>query len=422
MDFDQHLAEAGISGRRAAIYDTNTVQAEGLIRPTADLEIILAADGLSADDGAVADVMRQLGGDAAVLIAVGSCTIHDITRYCAQRLGIPFVSCPTAASVDGYTSNVCVMQWQGAQVILPGVAPTLVLADLNVIRQAPAHLARAGVGEAIAKFTALADWSIAGALTDQPGCPVVESLLRQAAIAAQGCSAEISSGHTGSYAQLMYALLLSGLAIQMADDVSPAYGAEHMLSALMDAMPDTFGGGADVSHGEQVGVCATVIADLYHRLAEIDDITPYVKAFAPLEVDTLAKDFGKPEAERLVTLNTPDCLLAVDSDRLTARWETVRRIIAELPDKAALQAMLASAQAKQSMEDLGVHNAKLPRMLQLSPSLRNQLTLARLLRMIKFRYASSADASRAPSRRSRYADSAITRAGKSNAMPASSMR
>lgn len=49
------------------------------------------------------------GGDEAEteqLIAIGSGTIRDITRYCAYTKRIPFVSCPTAASVAAMT-------WEG---------------------------------------------------------------------------------------------------------------------------------------------------------------------------------------------------------------------------------------------------------------------------------------------------------------------
>lgn len=420
-EVSDRLEHAGLTGHRVAIYDTNTYHAAGLTRPVVDQEIVLPAEHLIADDGAVASVLQQLAGDAQVLIAVGAGTIHDIVRYCAARLSIPFVACPTAASGDGFAANTCRMHWHGAQVTMPGVAPALVLADLDVIRQAPPALARAGMGEALSKFTALADWKIGLLLQNETACPIVESTMRQAAVAAQGCCEDLKKGSEGSFAQLMYALSLSGIAMQLASGGYPASGAEHLLTALMDLLPDQFGGTQDTLYGERVGVMSVATADLYHRLAGIDDITPYLKAAQPLDEVRYADAFGDALGETLRKANTPDCLLAVDRVRLIERWEDIRRIIAEIPTGDALAAMLASVGAGHSIESLGLTAAMIPQMLELSPAIRNQLTLVRLLRMLKFRYASSADASRAPSRKSRYADKAITRAGSSSAVSASSM-
>lgn len=49
------------------------------------------------------------------------------TRYCAHKLGIPFISMPTAASVDEFCSTVSAMTWRGCKKTMPGVAPDLVI-------------------------------------------------------------------------------------------------------------------------------------------------------------------------------------------------------------------------------------------------------------------------------------------------------
>lgn len=419
--FDDHLAVTGLPGHRAAIYDTNTYDAKGLHRPVANQEIILPAEGLIADDGAVASVLDQLSGNTEILIAVGSGTLHDIVRYCANKLGLPFVSCPTAASTDGYATNCSTMTFRGMQVIVPATAPALILADLDVIAKAPQQMARAGVGEALGKFTSVADWKIASLLTGKPACTALESMLRQAAVAALGSCEDLQRGDERAFAQLMYALLLSGFAVQAHGTSAPAYGAEHMLSSLMDLLP-AYGDTEGVLHGEQVGICAITIADLYHRMAAIDDIAAYTKPFKPLDAETLAKHFGQTLAYRLLDENTPDCLQQINTDTLVRHWQEIQRIILETPSQETLTQALASIGAKTKTEELGLSGAQLPRMLQLSPVLCNRLTLTRLMRMLKFRYASKSESSRAPSRKSRYADKAITRAGSSKAVSASSMR
>lgn len=420
--FDEHLAQAGFIGRRTAIYDTNTYNAKGLIRPRANAEIVLEADGLVADDHTAARLLEQLDGATELLVAIGTGTLHDLVRHCAYQRGIPFIACPTAASSDGFMAGQSVMGWRGGHAILPGVAPVLVLADLDVIRNAPDHLAMAGVGDALSKFTSLADWKIAALLQGKQVCPVAESILRQAAIAAQGCCALLSRGDKGSFAQLMYALLLSGLAMQMLDSVQPAAGAEHLLATLMNLPADAGGCSKKVPQNEQIGVCTAVVADAYHHLAEADDIAPLMKAYKPLEKEWFTKSFGDVLGTRLMHENAPDCLLAVEPDSFARHWPAIRHIIADIPRMDDLLAMLSAAGASATPDSLGLTRSRLSGMLQRATYLRNQLTLARILHTIKPHGASKASASRPSSRKRRYADSAIMRAGKSKAASASTIR
>ena len=43
---------------------------------------------------------------------------------------------------------------------MPGVAPVFVLADIDIIKEAPLYLALSGAGDIFGKYTALADWNI----------------------------------------------------------------------------------------------------------------------------------------------------------------------------------------------------------------------------------------------------------------------
>jgi glycerol-1-phosphate dehydrogenase [NAD(P)+] len=55
-----------------------------------------------ADEYSVHQVLKALDGREQTLIAVGSGTITDIVRFVCFQARLPFVSVPTAASVDAY--------------------------------------------------------------------------------------------------------------------------------------------------------------------------------------------------------------------------------------------------------------------------------------------------------------------------------
>ena len=57
----------------------------------------------AADERTLVYTLINLAEETDVIIA-GSGTIHDITRFAACQRGLPFISFPTAPSVDGFTS------------------------------------------------------------------------------------------------------------------------------------------------------------------------------------------------------------------------------------------------------------------------------------------------------------------------------
>ena len=86
------------------------------------------AHGLHATETVVGDVMASMGA-CDLLIAVGSGTIHDITRYVATELSLDFVSVPTAASVDGFLSSIAAMTWHGVKRSFPAKPPIALISD-----------------------------------------------------------------------------------------------------------------------------------------------------------------------------------------------------------------------------------------------------------------------------------------------------
>ena len=123
LKINTYLEQYNLRGYSVAIYDENTYRATSGMHPNVTKEIILDPQNLHADNHGVALAMEQIPEACDYLIAVGSGTVHDITRYCAYTKGIPFVSCPTAASVDGFCSSVAAMTWEGFKKTFTAVAP-----------------------------------------------------------------------------------------------------------------------------------------------------------------------------------------------------------------------------------------------------------------------------------------------------------
>lgn len=381
--FGYYMKEYGLVGKCAAVYDRNTYDARGLVRPAADQEIILDPVNLHANEMATAQVLHQLDPDVKFLIAVGSGTIHDTTRYCARRRGIPFVACPTAASVDGFCSTVSAMTWEGYKKTMPGVAPELVLADIDVISEAPLSLALSGVGDILGKYTALADWKIAHALNGEFFCPVIEGMTRDAVGTIYGCCEKIKERDEEAFTQLTYGLLLSGLAMQLMGNSRPASGSEHHISHLIEMEPPLLKVHSGASHGEKVGVGAAIVSGEYHRLAQIKDIAPMVRPYRFLPVEEMTALYGEALLPSVLEENKQDCMEGVTPQMLIRAWPEICSIIEEIPTGEELIELYAGIGAKKTLEDIEFPSQQLDSLLKYSPSVRNRLTLMRIRWMLE---------------------------------------
>ena len=379
--FEEYLAEYGIAGFRTVIYDENTYGAEGVIRPAADQEIVLSSDGLHADEHGVAMVMEQLSDRAEVLVAVGSGTVHDITRYCAYLKGIPFVSCPTAASVDGFCSSVAAMTWEGAKKTLTAVAPRLVLADLNVIAKAPMRLARSGFGDMIGKYIALADWRIARAVTGEFYCSRIAGIMEEATQAILESAQGIAAGDLAAFEKLTYGLLLSGIAMQMMGNSRPASGGEHHISHCIEMGLDKFGVHSEALHGEKVGVGTLLAAAEYHHLAELP--AEAWGDYPGLSGEEITAVFGSRLSRQVQDENAADCAAGITGAQIRACWDAVCAEIRKIPAPDTLRDAYEKIGAMTSLTELGVDDRVAGVLLDVSPMVRNRLTLMRLRRCRK---------------------------------------
>ena len=380
-DLDAHISRCGLSGFRVVIYDENTYAAAGMVPISADQQIILCPENLHANEHGVAMVMDRLSEQADYLVAVGSGTVHDITRYCAYLRKIPFVSCPTAASVDGFCSSVAAMTWEGAKKTLTAVAPILVVADLNVIAQAPIRLARSGFGDMIGKYVALAEWRMGHILTGEFYCDRIAELTEQATRAVLDCADGIVAGDPAAYEKLTGGLLLSGIAMQLMGNSRPASGAEHHISHCIEMEPEGLGVRSDALHGEKVGVGTLLAVREYHRLATLP--AESWGDYPGISEEQVEEVFGQGLSRQIREENAKDAAAGITGAQLWAKWEQIRAEYEKIPEEAVLRSAYDRLGVKSTLEDIGVDGAMEQRLLDVSPLVRNRLTLMRLRRCLK---------------------------------------
>lgn len=256
------------------VYDQNTYLAAGekLIKFLMnDFEEVIGINinenehgQVIANEESLVQVFIKTPNDADVLIAVGSGTIHDIVRFAGHKMNIPFISVPTAASVDGFTSKGAPLILRGVKQTIQTATPIAVFADIDVIKAAPREMAAAGFGDILGKYTSLLDWEISKLVGNEPFHEGAASLTRKALETCVEYVEEISNADEKGITILMNALIESGLVMQILDYSRPASGAEHHLSHYWE-MYLLKTNQKQLLHGAKVGVATTMIVELYKK-------------------------------------------------------------------------------------------------------------------------------------------------------------
>ncbi|MBQ8074591.1 MAG: iron-containing alcohol dehydrogenase, partial [Oscillospiraceae bacterium] len=313
-------------------------------------------------------------------VAFGAGTIMDFGRYPAYKLGIPFVSVPTLASSDGFTANICSVILEGQKKSIPMCAPILVVADLDIIKGAPARLVASGINDILAKYISLVDWRISHLVNGEHYCHMVAELADQALAIMRNAADVYADTGVADIEAMTMAQMLSGLTMQLLDHSRAASGAEHLIAHLVEMKPPRFEK-AEGIHGECVGVGTYLCAKKYHELAKL---TPKAKPFEPLTIEWIDEKFGPRLAAGIAKENANDVLTTFDPQTIVDRWEDIRNLISTIPAPETLEKLYKSCGCKYLPEHIGIDPALSEEILPISAAIRNRLTLVRMLRVLEF--------------------------------------
>lgn len=222
---------------------------------------------LVADEAALGRFYHHLDRQTALIVAVGSGTINDLSRYVSFKFGIPYVIVATAPSMDGYASSVSPLIVDNLKTTFEAVCAAAIIADTEVMAKAPAAMIAAGFADILGKYNALCDWQISHIVTGEYYCDTIADMVRNSLKTCVAHSAGIAARETQAIAALCEALILTGVAMAYAGNSRPASSAEHHLAHFWE-MRFLFEGKQPVLHGTKVGIATLATAYLHRRLAE----------------------------------------------------------------------------------------------------------------------------------------------------------
>jgi len=194
-----------------------------------------------------------------VIIGVGGGTKIDAAKLSASHRDLPFISVPTTLSHDGIASPLASVKGLDRPYSVMAQAPLAIIADTDIIAQAPWRSAISGCGDAIAKFTAVKDWQLAHEEKGEYYGEYAASLALMSAKLVIANAKLIKPRNDEGLRVLLEALVSCGVAMSIAGSSRPCSGSEHLFSHALDMVKCPH-----AMHGEQCGVGSILSAYLHN--------------------------------------------------------------------------------------------------------------------------------------------------------------
>lgn len=209
----------------------------------------------------------SIDAKAQVIVGIGGGKVIDAAKYAAYLRKLPFISVPTSASSDGFSSASASLLVDGRRTSVPARLAYGIIADTDVIKSAPEKFLYSGIGDLVSKITALYDW----VYEDACGYTVLNDFAMM--IAKKAVNSFVRTPFESIQddlflRELLDSLAMSGIANEIAGSSAPASGSEHLISHALDKMSPQ-----PQLHGIQVGIATYIMSVVQnHRYKRVNTI------------------------------------------------------------------------------------------------------------------------------------------------------
>lgn len=360
-------------GKPFVVSDVNTYRAAGrrveeILReagiPFVSYVYPETMEHLEPDEYACGALAMDFDPSCDIVLGVGSGVVNDCCKVLAHAAKVPSMIVGTAPSMDGYASNSASMIRGNIKVSLYCASPVAIIADIDIIREAPTRMLWAGLGDMMAKYTALAEWRVTRLVNDEFYCENIAGLVRGSVRRVVENADRLMQRAPEAVQAVTEGLILSGVAMDFAKCSRPASGLEHYFSHMWEMNALAHGKQSDL-HGIQVGVAVCLELPILEK----------IKALAP-ERETaeqamlaFSNEDWENEMHEIFGATAPAIIRAEHEKyhkndraghdarlrRILACWpEIVRAIVEEVPSADTLIPIMRATGMPTTPQELGL--------------------------------------------------------------------
>ena len=297
----------------------------------ADTLIYGTSDVLVPDEAAIEELRGHVTDATDLIIGIGSGVINDLCKHVSFLSGLPYYIVATAPSMDGYASKGSALILDGMKVTLNADVPKAIIADVNMLKNAPFEMIQAGYGDIIGKYSCLNDWKLSHLVNGEYLCEFVMNATYEAVEDTVRLAEGLVKRDGEAVKALMEALVAVGILMAYVGNSRPASGSEHHMSHYFEIV-GIVRGEDYLPHGIDVCCSAIETAKLRERLLAIEDINAYTASFNKADYEAnIRRIYGKI-ADEVLALQEKMGWYGVDRVSVyREKWDEIRALLADAP-------------------------------------------------------------------------------------------
>lgn len=340
------------------------------------------------DEKSVGAAVMHFDASCDCIIGIGSGVINDIGKILSNLTGLPYIIVATAPSMDGYASATSSMTRDGLKISLPSRSADVIVGDTEVLRNAPLHMMKSGLGDMLAKYVSICEWRIAHLITGEYYCEEVAALIRGALDRCVSQAEGLLRAEEAAVQAVFEGLVIGGVAMNYAGVSRPASGVEHYISHVLDMRGVEFGMDVEL-HGIQCAVGTLIAVRLYEKLKAVkpdrEKALAYAAAFDYEAWAAQLRIFLGKGAESMIALEEKERKYDLTShaarlEIILDNWDAILQIIdEELPSAAELETLLDTINAPKTLPEIGISEDMLPMIFKATKDIRDKYVLSRLM-------------------------------------------
>jgi glycerol-1-phosphate dehydrogenase [NAD(P)+] len=242
--------------------------------------------------------------------------------------------------MDGYASNGAAMITDGMKVTYSAGLPLAIVADTEVLANAPIDMIKAGYGDIIGKFSALNDWKLSHCINGEYFCEYIYNLTYEQITRALELADGVLKRNEESVKTLMEGLVIIGILMSFATSSRPASGSEHHLSHFFE-ITGIIDGSEYFPHGIDVAYSTVITAQIREKI--LAGKFPQ-KIYRPekKQYESDMAQIYKSVADGCIALQEKVGNYANDRAQVYLQKENeIRQILAEMPSADEIKKMLS---------------------------------------------------------------------------------
>lgn len=377
------------------VADSNTYAAAGeqiekLLRHEDYLchtHIFKRTNELVPDEAAVGEFLLDIPKDTEVIIAVGSGVLNDLSKYMSWKLDIPYIICATATSMDGYASDGAALIIDNLKTTISTTMPKAIIADVDVLKEAPMEMLLAGFGDMLGKYSAINDWKLSHLINEEYFCKVVEAMVQNSLEKCVETAQGLLKREDNAVKNLMEGLVVTGIAMSYTGNSRPASGSEHHLSHFWEMM-FLFDNKKAALHGIKVGI-GTIATnymreELSTRIPNFDEIAKTASDFNTKKWMTDVEKLFRQAAPGVIELNRKEKindteLRLMRLNKIKENWDNIVEVLKEVPDTSVIHSLLSGVGLPVNPAEVGVEKELVEKAVVYAKEVRARYTILQLL-------------------------------------------